>query len=46
MVYTKAQRSAAAKKGCQERKKRYWITGARKPIGKVPTGRVGVIIDS
>jgi hypothetical protein len=46
MVYTKAQRSAVAKKGWQERKRRFWITGARKPIGKVPTGRVGVIIDS
>ena len=44
--YTKAQRSEAAKKGWQERKRWYWITKGAKPIGKVPTGRVGVIINS
>ena len=44
--YTKADRSAAAKKGWQERKKRYWITSGVKPIGKVPTGKVGMPINS
>lgn len=43
--YTKAERSTAAKKGWLERKKRYWITGGVKPIGKVPTGKVGVPIN-
>jgi len=43
--YTKAERSASAKKGWQERKRRYWITGAKKPIGRVPTGRVGVLVN-
>ena len=45
MAYTKRERSTAAKTGWQERKKRYWITGAKKPIGKVPVGRVGVPIN-
>jgi len=45
MARTKKERSEAAKKGWQERKNRFWITGARKPIGKVPTGKVGVPIN-
>ena len=45
MAYTKAERSAAAKKGWRERKRRFWITRGVKPIGKVPTGRVGVLIN-
>jgi len=43
--YTKTERSEAAKKGWRERKKRFWITGGVKPIGKVPTGKVGVPIN-
>ena len=44
--YTKAERSTAAKKGWQERKRRYWVTKGVKPIGKVPTGRIGILINS
>ena len=44
--YTKAERSTAAKKGWQEQKKRFWITKGVKPIGKVPTGKVGMLINS
>jgi len=44
--YTKAERSAAAKKGWRERKRRYWITKGVKPIGTVPTGEVEVPINS
>ena len=42
--YTKTERSAAAKRGWQERKRRFWITGSVKPIGSVPIGKVGVPI--
>ena len=42
--YTKADRSAAAKKGWQERKRRFWVTGGVKPINTVPVGRVKVLI--
>ena len=45
MAYTKAQRSEAAKKGWRDRKRRFWVTGAKKPIGKVPTGKVGMPIN-
>lgn len=45
MAYTKTQRSEAAKKGWEERRKRYWITGGKKPINTVPVGKVGVPIN-
>ena len=43
--YTKAERSAAAKKGWQERKRRFWVTRGVKPIDNVPVGRVGVLVN-
>ena len=43
--YTKAERSAAAKKGWQERKRRFWIDRGVKPVGEVPVGKVGVPIN-
>jgi len=46
MAYTRAKRSEAAKKGWRERRRRYWITKGVKPIGRVPTGKVGVPINS
>jgi hypothetical protein len=45
MACTKKERSAAAKKGWNGRKSRYWVIGGKKPINTVPTGKVGVLIN-
>ncbi|MDD4985201.1 MAG: hypothetical protein PHQ43_05345 [Dehalococcoidales bacterium] len=45
MAYTKKERSTAAKKGWNGRKNRFWVVGGVKPINKVPTGKVGVLIN-
>ena len=42
--YTKAERSAAAKKGWQGHRQRFWVDRGVKPISNITTGKVVVPI--